>query len=756
MGMSMKDIFSFTAAGVPAKSRVVGFRGTEALSKPYAFEVYLAVPDGEDFKTADAIGGKATLTLDRDDGRAPFLFHGILATLELLHHADGQALVQATLVPRLWRLTLTHHSRMFTEQSIPDIVKAVLEDGGLTPDDYVFKLSRTYAPQEHVCQYQESHLAFVSRWLEREGMYYYFEQGDAHERLVITDAKSFHEALSAEPIRFFALAGADATARECLHTFTCRHTSLPGKVRLKDYDHLKPTLDVSGSAPVSKTGAGEVSVYGARFFDPDDGKRLAKLRAEELLARELVYRGTGSSFFLRTGYTFALEDHPRQEFDTAYLATEVEHYGNQGAAHPEFRRLTGLDRDDVYHVELTAIREAVQFRAESRTAWPRVYGFENGVIDGEADSDYAQLDEHGRYRVRLGFDESELADGKASTWVRMLQPHGGDVEGWHFPLRKGTEVLLTFLGGDPDRPVIAGAVPNAHQPSPVTKANHTKNVIQTGGKNRVEMEDKAGQQRITVSTPYANTMIRMGSPNADHNMIIKTDGATLLDAGKDWDVSVGGNLKECVTGTTNETYTGAHVTQSWADRTIEVGGAYHQNCHSPVTRMVYANSSTTITGNVGETYGPQRLIVNGNRGVEVNGNMSHTIAGEWNSTVDGSYSVTVSGGTKQVSAGSVSHFRFDNHFSVTAGFTSDTTIGVKNSNLVGGEVKVLVGTSLSLKAAGELSLTMGASIAIDAALKLSLMPLDIKEANVSLKASAAADLKNSPIAFFNLGALLVS
>jgi type VI secretion system secreted protein VgrG len=636
MGMTMKDIFSFTSAGVPSKSRVVGFRGTEALSKPYAFEVYLAVPDGEDFKTADAIGGKATLTLDRDDGRPPFLFHGILATLELLHQADGQALVQATLVPRLWQLTLTHHSRMFTEQSIPDIVKAVLEDGGLTSDDYVFKLSRTYAPQEHVCQYQESHLAFVSRWLEREGMYYYFEHGDAHERLVITDAKSFHESLGAAPIRFFALAGADATARECLHTFTCRHTSLPGKVRLKDYDHLKPTLDVSGSAPVSKTGAGEVSVYGARFFDPADGKRLAKLRAEELLARELVYRGTGSSFFLRTGYAFALEDHPRQEFDTTYLATEVEHYGNQGAAHPEFRRLTGLDRDDVYHVELTAIREAVQFRAESRTAWPRVYGFENGVIDGEADSDYAQLDEHGRYRVRLGFDESELADGKASTWVRMLQPHGGDVEGWHFPLRKGTEVLLTFLGGDPDRPVIAGAVPNAHRPSPVTKANHTKNVIQTGGKNRLEIEDKVGKQRITLSTPYSNTMLRMGSPNDEHELIVRTDDNALIDTGKNLNIVVGEKLDERVTGdvyqqygadkketiaggsevdiggglsfyvkgATSETYHGDHLTESQAGRIIEVDGFCAENYHSWMNRTIVATHHDTIGGSVTFDYGP--------------------------------------------------------------------------------------------------------------------------------------------------------
>src|SRR4029077_9582783 len=138
----------------------------------------------------------------------------------------------------------------------------------------------------------------------------------------------------------------------------------------------------------------------------------------------------------------------------------------------------------------------------SDTPWPRIYGFENGTICGAAESEDAQIDDHGRYNVKFKFAESNLKDGKASTWVRMLQPHGGGIEGWHFPLRKGTEVLFTFLGGDPDRPVIAGVVPNALTPSPVTSANHTTNVIQTGGRNRIELEDSAGQERITISSPH--------------------------------------------------------------------------------------------------------------------------------------------------------------------------------------------------------------------------------------------------------------
>src|SRR5262249_54570578 len=154
-----------------------------------------------------------------------------------------------------------------------------------------------------------------------------------------------------------------------------------------------------------------------------------------------------------------------------------------------FRSLLQMEHDDVYFVELTAIPEKTQFRAQSQTPWPRIYGYENGSVDGSADSEYAQIDDQGRYNVKFKFDESNLKSGKASTFVRMMQPHGGGIEGFHFPLRKGTEVVFSFLGGDPDRPVISGVVPNALTPSPVTSGNHTKNVIQTGGRNRFELED---------------------------------------------------------------------------------------------------------------------------------------------------------------------------------------------------------------------------------------------------------------------------
>ncbi len=642
----MQDVFTVECGAISGDTRVVGFRGSEGISRPYAFDLFLQI-DSAEFEIADALDAKATLTILRPEGQTPFVFQGILADLELLNEYGGRALVRGRLVPQLWQLGLSLHSRIFTDQSIPDIIKKVLDDAGVDSDAYTLKLTQSYKPHEHVCQYQESDLAFISRWMEREGMYYFFEHGDAREKLVIADAKSAHEALGSAPIRFHALAGGDGSAGEHLHTFTCHQRSLPARVRLKDYDYGNPTLDVSGTARVSKTGVGEVSVYGARFFTPDDGKRLAKLRSEELLSREVVFHGTGSAAYLRSGYLFEVQGHGRAAFDAKYLAVEVTHQGSLRPT-PELARLTGIEESsEVYRAVVTAIPEKTQFRAELATPWPRIYGFENGVIDGPADSEYAQIDDGGRYAVKFMFDESDLKDGKASTWVRMLQPHGGGIEGFHFPLRKGTEVLLTFLGGDPDRPVIAGVVPNAVTPSPVTKTNHTTNVIQTGGRNRFELEDEKGSERITLSTPHKNTFLRMGAPNDPNNLYLSSEGVGYMYIGAEYSQHVVGAKKEWADNTVDEIFKGPFSTTV----TNKVNETYNADQETTIT------SGWTLTINGG---GLMETIAGGvvqgiTGGVTrtVSGGTTHDVTGDWNFSASGAYNLTNAATMSQTVPGAV-------------------------------------------------------------------------------------------------------
>jgi type VI secretion system secreted protein VgrG len=605
----MSDRFTFSSSSLPDSTRLVGFRGAETIGRPYEFEVFFTLGDPGDFDLADAVGSKALLLGDPGDGRHPLRVHGVLGSVELLFASAERALYRGLVVPHLWQLGHSKHSRLFTGKTVPEIIETILLDAGLSKHDFAFVLGETYAPEEHVCQYKESDLDFIHRWMEMEGIYYFFEHGDDAEKVIITDRASAHEPGPAPHVRYWPAVGRDARTGESLDAFACRHSARPAVVSVRDYDYAKPTLDLSGTETVSATGFGEVIDHAGRFFSPERGRQLAKIRAEELKAAEVVAHAAGTALGIRAGFTFSLEEHPIASYDTSYLSVEARHVGNQAADTPEIARLLRLETDDVYRVEVTAIRADVQYRLPRRTAWPRIYGYETGFIDGAADSDYAQIDDQGRYAVKFKFDESGLRDGQGSTWVRMMQPHGGGVEGWHFPLRKGVEVVVAFLGGDPDRPVISGVVPNALTPSPVTSGNHTKNVVQTGGRNRIEMEDLDGSQRMTLSTPHKNTYIRMGAPNDTVNMYISTDGNTHLKVGEIYQVEV---LKE-----TYDTRMGDITELFDQSRQTTVNGA--EKC--------------TVIGTVTEEYGPTKQTIKGTH--------EHVVKSGYVGTVDAGYFLEV-------------------------------------------------------------------------------------------------------------------
>ncbi|MDC3952525.1 type VI secretion system Vgr family protein [Polyangium jinanense] len=767
--MALTDLITISSSVLPDTTRVIAFRGVEAISRTYEFEIFLSLEgeEGDGLDLGDAIGAKAQLVIDRaDDNLPPFVFAGILASVELLHAVEGRSLVRAVLVPRLWLLGLSKHSRIFTKKKLPEVIESILEENSLSGDDYELRLG-SYETEEHICQYRESDLDFISRWMEREGIYYYFIHGEEGEKLIISDGSSYEEDILGKPVRYYPQTGQDRSAGASFRAFTSRHRTLPSMVKLKDYDYARPNLTITGSAQVSSNGAGEVSLYGERFFSAAAGERLAKLRAEEMLAREVVYQARGTRSHLRAGHVFEIEEHPRAALNARYLAVEVRHHGNQAAGASAFKQLLDLDHDEVYFVEVEATPEGTQFRPESRTQWPRIYGYENGTVDGPADSEYAQIDDHGRYSVKFKFDETNLKDGKASTFVRMMQPHGGGIEGFHFPLRKGTEVVFSFLGGDPDRPVISGVVPNALTPSPVTSGNHTKNVIQTGGRNRLELEDKNGQQRVTLSTPYSNSYVRMGSPNEDHELIVRTDDNTLLHAGKNYDQKVGENNG----GTWTVTVANDWKSYIKGGMSLGVGTFYggpkagcigiaaHDSIgieantgsytltvkKGPWTTKVPENSMTTttkgdytvtVTANntkIDTQNGKTDILSKGNIKIESasgditidakTGKMTINAKSGIDITSEGDISVKGAQKWYQYTAGDWIKFNSSSGISLTMGITSDTKIGIANENFIGGKVSTTVGGFAEFNAAYKFSVTaavamefkFGASLCINAA-----------------------------------------
>ncbi|WP_437597414.1 type VI secretion system tip protein TssI/VgrG [Sorangium sp. So ce590] len=590
----MPDNFVVHSSVLPSSTQIAAFHGTEGISKLYRFELYLMMTNdvGHDFDMAAAVGQPVTLSLERSDGGERFLRSGVLGSIELINDFAGRCVFRATMVPRLALLTLSLHSRVFSQKTIPAIIQDVLQKGGVT--DCAFQLRGAYGAEEHVCQYRESDYAFIARWMEREGIYYYFEHGEGGETLVLVDERSAHQPHGDKPVRYYPQIGGANTAKNTIHAFTCRHGVMPGTVRLKDYDYANPAVAVAGQASVSASGIGEISLYGARFFSAGEGERLARIKAESLSATGVVYQATGGAATLIPGFTFEIEDHPRAAFNTTYLTTEVEHWSNQSPGVPELRELAPWE--EVYRIEAKAIAATVQFRAPQITEWPRIYGTETAIIDGAAVSDYAQIDSHGRYRVKFNFDESDLSGGKASTWVRMLQPHGGGIEGFHFPLRAGVEVMCAFAGGDPDRPSIVGVAPNALTPSPVTAGNSTRNVIQTGGRNRIELEDQAGQERITLSTPHSNTYLRMGAPNAGATYEVKTEGHAFTFIGGSSENVVCGNRTALTVGISENVVGGFRLSVTGGYSGNFIAG-YSQNVILGYRRTsIFGNEKTTVHG----------------------------------------------------------------------------------------------------------------------------------------------------------------
>jgi type VI secretion system secreted protein VgrG len=598
-------LLSFECDAIPS-AEVSSFVGSEALGRPYRYEINLHMPlaDASGFDPEAALFASATLRIHHDAGAVRAQRCGVVASVELLHALTDTALYRVEVVPRLWQLSIDERSRIYTRKSTPDILEATLRAAGLSGRDYTLRLNGRYRPHEHVCQYKESDLDFLHRWMEREGIYYFFEHDGATERLVITDTRDTHTALGSGLVRYFPTGDGASGDVEALDTFTARYVAESQTVEHHDHDPLAPSRRVEGVSSVTRGLTGVFRTWGENLRASPDARRLATLHAEARTSGARRFFGTGRVFDLCAGYKFTVEEHPRADLNAEYLATELDLSGNQATSVAAVANLLGHHGERSFVARVTAIASADSFRNARSTPWPRVRGFEPAVIDGPIDSEYAQLDEHGSYLVKLRFDENSHTPGTASTRIRMMQPHTGEPEGWHLPLRKGTEVLIAFLGGDPDQPVIAGAMPDAEHPSVVVQSNETQNVIHTGGNNRIEMEDTADHQYIDLYSPPQHSALHLGKHHPhgyhgghDHNFVLTTDGDGLVHTGGNLDITVGGEKHEHVCKLVDEKYDDTQTTTVKGD----------------VTEIYKTNMTVTVKSLCKETYGTHHTEVDKHR-----------------------------------------------------------------------------------------------------------------------------------------------
>lgn len=448
--------------------------GTEAVNDLFHFTVELVVRPGEGFDATQAAGAPAVLSFVDENQNVLRRVEGILSqAVEWLDHETVGRVYRVVVSPRAALLTLVTTQEVFLDSTIVEIIDEKLENVSL--DHRWTRTITDYPKREIVVQYAENDLTFISRLCEHYGISFYFEPraGD-YDQLVFTDDQSF--TAIGNPISLVTRGQPSDVYRLEMDT-----GMIPALYVCDDYNYRTPMVELRGIAETSDGIGGAAIEYGGHFKTPDEGKQLAEIRCQERACRRVVYRGECDRPDVQAGSVFTLTI-PNYG-DVELLVTSCEH------AVAIAGRMSGRG-GEAYKNVFTAVPTAVPYRPERRTPRARIFGIVSATVMPKPGSDGREphIDGDGRYTVRLLFDMADSGE-KASHVIRMAQPHAGPDYGIHFPLRPGVEVLLSFIDGDPDRPIIVGSVPNKITPSPVVASHNLFHRIKTASGVKVEIED---------------------------------------------------------------------------------------------------------------------------------------------------------------------------------------------------------------------------------------------------------------------------
>jgi len=501
----------------PAAVEVHEVSGVEECSQLFHFHVVLAARDRSAIDVDALVTGPGSLVFYRRDEEVRRI-RGMVASVHDVTLTDSveYSAWRIHFAPRAFRLTLCETVDIFMDLDVKELIELKLKGSGLrVGDDVEFRLTKKYPKREFVVQYQETDHNFISRQAEHYGITYFFEHGEK-DKIVFTDGNEVLKPFEHGGTLPWQVHHVNEQGEQRVFFLEGETRALPGRYTVRDYNYRTPGQDMAAGATVLEGAAGEVVEYGTHFKTPEAGRRFAQVRAEELLATRWTFTGRSNATAVESGRHFTLEGHPRGDMDL--LVTRVEHFIRQ----PVFGVMT--DQESPYENTFGAIPKEVTWRPARRTAKPIVPGVVTGIVDTSTRSQYAEIDDDGRYRVKFMYDTAKRGEGQASRLVRMAQPHSGPGYGMHFPLRSGIEVILTCVNGDPDRPIIVGTVPNPATGSPVTKGNLARNVIRTGGGNEMNFDDTEGSHRLKISIPHSDTTFQLGAPNSPE------DGAMLATA----------------------------------------------------------------------------------------------------------------------------------------------------------------------------------------------------------------------------------
>ena len=507
-------LVSFMVEGLQADLHVLGFQGGEALSELFRFELDLACESGA-LSFSEVVGKPGLLKLSCDG--VDRYIHGMVSHFEQHESARRFTVYRATLVPRAWRLNHRHDCRIFQDKSAREIITEVLDAGGVE-HRFHCKGGRDPDRRGYCVQHRESDWNFVSRLLEEEGYFYYFEHAeDQHELLISNDAQ-VHQAIGGDSNVLFHSRDQKTPGEEHIFSFIYREQVLTGAVAFSDYNYELPSLDYPAADVSNWDEKLERYDYPGLYDLPEKGKVVAEMRNEEYQAQRRGGTGSGTCTRFVPGSTFTMEQHPRDSFNQDYLITAVQHTADK---HGDLESGAVSNRCR-YHNSFQCLDAAVPYRPPRVTRRPFVLGPQTAVVVGPSGEEI-YTDKLGRVKVQFHWDRLGSSDHHSSCWVRVSQLWAGQGYGAMYIPRIGHEVIVDFVEGDADRPVIMGRVYHEQNVPPLDLPGEaTRSTIKSnsspggGGSNEIRFEDNKGAEEI-----YTHAQ-------KDQNEVVENDHTTYV------------------------------------------------------------------------------------------------------------------------------------------------------------------------------------------------------------------------------------
>lgn len=654
---------------------------SEQLSAPFVYEVEVMSSEPK-LVPNDVLGEVMTVSVQIEATERHY--SGVVTALKSLGVQGESYVYRLILRPWLWLLSRTTTCRIFQELSVVDIIKKVFRDRGFI--DYEERLSGTYSPRLFTVQYRETDLHFVRRLMEDEGIYFYFSHELGKHTLVLCDSVSAHD-----PTPFHSAVphlppdAQRATHLDYLDSWETVHEVEPGAFSLTDYDFEAPRaeLEVKKALPEGHYhGDFEVFDFPGNYTDTQRGEAYAATRLEEAKATAQRSQAAGNARGLLVGGFFTLTDHASDEANRDYLVVSQEamlsgHMIESGGKHGAPYRCT-----------VVAIPSNRQYRPPRVTPKPVVHGAQTATVVGKSGQEI-WTDSYGRVKLRFHWDRESPGDETSSCWVRVAQLWAGsNFGGIHIP-RVGQEVIVEFLEGDPDRPIVTGRVYNFDNMPPYElPSNQTQSGIKSrstlGGQaqnfNELRFEDKLGEEELFIHAEKTQTTKVKGSQS------ISVDGSRSISVGGDQSTTVTqnetqtykANRKMDVTGTNDDTITGVHTGNFMADRHLTVTGNE--------TLTVLQNRTTVVTAAYDIIANGKYQVTNGANIVLLEGSGAAMTNGQCTVSFDGADATLEAPGKLQLTAGA--------ELSLACGSTS-IVLKSDGSIEISGAQKVNVGSGSS-------------------------------------------------------------